>query len=187
MSVTRSLLAALAIVVGCAAETAAGQDPFDRRSWALELTATALAEAWNYNGAREELIGIGPGLTYALRDGIVLHAGTTVWYVSQRGSDAFALGLIGGARWAVWRETGRTVSLDLAVGGSRAESPIPPGGTRFNYVFRTGATLTWPLPGGVRAQAGLSWLHLSNNSLSGRSRNPDIQALGVQLGALIPF
>lgn len=186
MTAARSLLLLAALAV-CARDGYAQPDPFERRSWALELSATGLTEAWNYNRSREELVGIHPGITYAVRDGIMLHVGPTVWYVSQRGTDAFAIGLSGGARWAVWRGSRRALSLDLAVGGSRAESPVPPGGTRFNYIFRAGATLTWPAPGGVRAQAGVSWLHLSNNSLNGRGRNPDVQALGVQLGVLVPF
>jgi hypothetical protein len=187
VAVTRSLLVSVVMIAGFASEGDAGQDPFDHRSWALELSATALGEAWNYNESREELTGITSGLTYAIRDGIVLCTGTTVWYVSQRGSDAFVIGLSGGARWAVWRRQGGALSLDLAVGGSRAESPVPPRGTHFNYIFRTGATLTWPMPGGVRAQAGVSWTHMSNNSPRERNRNPDVQALGVHLGALIPF
>jgi hypothetical protein len=34
---------------------------------------------------------------------------------------------------------------------------------------------------------GITWLHLSNNSLEGRGHNPDIQAVGLTAGVLVPF
>jgi hypothetical protein len=34
---------------------------------------------------------------------------------------------------------------------------------------------------------GLRWVHVSNNGIAGRQRNPDIEALGPQLGLLLGF
>lgn len=186
MTAARSLLL-MAALTGGAGHASAQQEPFDRGAWAVELSGAALGEAWNYNTSREELSGMHAGLAHAVRDGIALRVGPTLWYVGQRGPDAFVMALEGGARWAVWRRGPRALTLDLAVGASRAESPVPPGGTRFNYVFHTGATFVWPLAGRARALAGASWLHLSNNRATGRGRNPDVQALGVHLGVLLPF
>jgi hypothetical protein len=69
----------------------------------------------------------------------------------------------------------------------RAERPVPPRGTRFNYLFQPGVTATWPLLRGTHAAVSFAWLHLSNNSLNGRGHNPDIQAVGFAAGVLIPF
>lgn len=108
-------------------------------------------------------------------------------YVSQRGVDAYVIGWLGGARWLLMRRARGTLSIDLDVGMVRAERPVPPRGTRFNYLFKPGVTATWPLLRGTHAAASLTWLHLSNNSLNGRGHNPDIQALGITAGVLIPF
>jgi hypothetical protein len=175
------------VVFGSAASVNAQSDPFARHAWTLELAVNGLSEAWNYNESREELYGVRCGLTYALREGLMLHIGPTVWYASQRNADAFIVGASGGVRWAVWRGSSRAISLDLGIGGSRAETPVPPRGTRFNYIFQVGTTYTHRLSDRVVAEAALTWLHLSNNSLAGRGRNPDVQAVGLQLGVLIPF
>jgi hypothetical protein len=40
---------------------------------------------------------------------------------------------------------------------------------------------------GTHLLAGLRWIHVSNNGLAGRDRNPDIEAIGPQMGILISF
>jgi hypothetical protein len=39
----------------------------------------------------------------------------------------------------------------------------------------------------VHALGGLRWVHVSNNSLAGRDRNPDIEAIGPTIGVLFGF
>jgi hypothetical protein len=40
---------------------------------------------------------------------------------------------------------------------------------------------------GIHLLGGLRFVHLSNNSLAGRNRNPDIEALGPAIGLLYGF
>jgi hypothetical protein len=39
----------------------------------------------------------------------------------------------------------------------------------------------------LHAVAALQWIHVSNNSLKGPGRNPDIEAVGPRLGVVIGF
>ena len=39
----------------------------------------------------------------------------------------------------------------------------------------------------VHALVALHWMHVSNNSLKGPGRNPDIEALGPRIGVVIGF
>jgi Lipid A 3-O-deacylase (PagL) len=161
--------------------------PFGRRGWNLELSAHAAVETWNYNVSHETMFGIVPGLTYGLRDGLVLTASGPLYFVDQRGVDAYLLGVTAGVRGRVYRSGGVSGFLEFAVGVSEADTLTPPRGTRFNYLALGGAGLTVRLRPSVHLLASLRWIHVSNNGLAGRSRNPDIEAVGPQLGVLIGF
>ena len=54
----------------------------------MELGASAALEAWNYNISHEELGGIATGITYGVREGLVLTGSWPMYFVSQRGVDA---------------------------------------------------------------------------------------------------
>jgi hypothetical protein len=163
------------------------EDPFERRGWHLELSADLALEAWNYNANREEMYGIAPGITYGLREGLVLTAGGPLYYVSQRGVDAFLLGATFGVRGRVLRR-GRTAGfVEFQVGASHADTYTPPRGTRFNYLALGGAGVTVRLRRHTHLLAALKWVHVSNNSLAGRDRNPDIEAIGPRIGLLMGF
>jgi hypothetical protein len=82
-------------------------------------------------------------------------------------------------RWSLYWE--------FQVGISESDTPVPPGGTRFNYLALGGIGAAWRLRPGVHALGGLRWVHVSNNSLAGRHRNPDIEAVGPMLGVLVGF
>ena len=172
-----------------AAQPATGppNDPFADGAWMLSLSVSALTEAWNYNDNREELYEIESGLQYAVREGLAVGVTGLTAYISQRGVDAYAMGWLGGPRWALYRRAGGAVSVNLDVGMVRAELPTPPRGTRFNYLFRIGASVSWPVSRSVNALVSVGWLHLSNNSLNGPGHNPDIQTIGVTAGVLMPF
>ncbi|MCA1560516.1 MAG: hypothetical protein LC804_09705 [Acidobacteria bacterium] len=162
-------------------------DPYAPGTCATELSAEYLIEAWNYNLSREALRGGSVGVACGVRTGLALTARAPLLYVSQRGTDGYLLGVASGVRWRAFGRGGSALFLELAVGASRAETRVPPAGTRVNYVFQTGAGVSWPAWRSMHALAGVRWLHLSNNSLAGRNRNPDIQAIGVHAGVLVPF
>jgi hypothetical protein len=187
----RILGAVMAIVFvfshGAHAQQASAADAFADGAWHLELSSQAFSELWNYNLSREELYGLSTGLTYGAREGIALFLSTPVFYVSQRTADALAIGLTGGARWRIARRGRAAGFLELTLGVAHAETPVPPRGTRFNYVFQPGAGVTVGVRGRAHVMAGIRWLHLSNAGHGGRDRNPDIQAVGLHAGVLLPF
>jgi lipid A 3-O-deacylase PagL len=167
--------------------TSGQDDPFARRGWHLELGGHGALETWNYNISHEELHGLRAGLTYGLRDGLTLMAGSPLYYVAQRGTDGYAFGATFGVRGRVYRRGNVSVFLEVEVGVSESDTPVPPRGTRFNYLLLGGAGATIRLHPGVHLLAGMKWIHISNGGLAGRDRNPDIEAVGPHTSVLIRF
>lgn len=166
------------------APAASTEGGFARGSWQLELSGEAAPEAWDYNLSHETLYGIVVGLGYAVRDGFVVAIAAPAYGVSQRGPDGVLLGGAAGVRGRLHRGARSSIFWELGLGGARATVPVPPGGTRFNYLVLAGAGATVGVHAGLHLVAGLQWIHLSNNSLAGRNRNPDLQAVGLRVGLL---
>jgi hypothetical protein len=162
-------------------------DPFSRRGWNLELGGHGALETWNYNGSHEELWGLRAGFTYGLGNGITVIAGWPLYYVSQRGVDSYVFGTTFGLRGKIYRRGGFRAFLEVEVGVSDSDTNVPPRGTRFNYLAMGGAGATIRLRPGVHLLTGLKWVHVSNNGLAGRDRNPDIEAVGPHVSVLIGF
>lgn len=177
----------LASAAGAQTSGPAAADSFARRGWHLELTAHTASETWNYNVSHETMIGIAPGITYGLRDGLVLTAAGPLYYVDQRGVNAYLLGATFGVRQRVYRARPFSLFLEFEIGVSKADTLTPPRGTQFNYLATGGAGATVRLRSGLHLLGSLRWIHVSNNGLAGSSRNPDIEAVGPQVGLLIAF
>jgi hypothetical protein len=179
--------ARLTIAAHAQTAAAAPDDPFARRGWHLELGAHKAFETWNYNTSREEMLGVLTGLTYGIGRGMVLTGRSQLYYVDQRGIDAWLIGATVGIRGRVFRRARTSLFVELDVGISEADTIVPPRGTRFNYLALGGGGATVRVSPGVHLLASLRWVHVSNGSLAGRSRNPDIEAVGLVLGALAKF
>jgi hypothetical protein len=162
-------------------------DPFARGTWQLELSGHTGIETWNYNISHEEMYGGFAGASYGLRDGLALTAGAPLYYVSQRGVDGWLLGATFGVRGRVYRARATTIFLGFEVGVSESDTFVPPRGTRFNYLALGTAGVMVRAKAGVHVFGAIKWIHVSNNGLAGRHRNPDIEAVGPQLGVLIGF
>jgi hypothetical protein len=162
-------------------------DPFERRGWHLELAAHGALEAWNYNISHEELVGVVPAITYGLGRGLVLTGSWPMYFVSQRGSDAYLVGGTFGLRARLYRRERWAAFLEMKVGVSGADTYVPPRGTRFNYLAFGGGGVTMRIRPSVHWLAGLEWIHISNGGFAGRDRNPDIEAVGLRAGVLIGF
>lgn len=162
-------------------------DPFERRGWHLELGGQGALETWNYNISHEELYGWRAGLTYGIREGLTLVAGSPVWYVAQRRTDAFLIGATIGIRGRIYRRGKVSAFLEVDLGVSESDTPVPPRGTRFNYLALGGGGATIRVRRGMYLLTGLKWIHISNNGLAGRNRNPDIEAVGPQAALLLRF
>jgi hypothetical protein len=184
---------ALVLVIGSSAhaqapaQPASAADPFGRRGWHLELGAHGALETWNYNISHEELSAIRTGITYGLGKGVTLVAGASLYYIGQRGVDGFLFGATFGVRGRIYRRGRMTVFYEGEVGISESDTFVPPRGTRFNYLALGGAGSTFRLRDGLHLLTGLKWIHVSNNGLAGRSRNPDIEAVGPHASLLMRF
>ncbi|HXG55558.1 MAG TPA: hypothetical protein VNJ03_09300 [Vicinamibacterales bacterium] len=178
------------LLLWTAAPALAQSDPgdlFTKGEWHLELGAHGAVETWNYNISHENMFAGAPGVTYGLGKGTVFVVNTPLYYVDQRGIDAMFLGVTWGVRGRVYRRSRFSVYLEFEVGISKADVFTPPGGTRFNYLALGAAGLTTRLSSETHLLTGIKWVHVSNNSLAGRSRNPDIEAVGPHVAILRRF
>ena len=162
-------------------------DPFGNGSWQLELTGHAAFETWNYNISHEEMYGSFAGFSYGLCEGLAFTVSAPLYYTDQRGIDGWLLGATFGVRGRVYRRSAMSVFLGFEVGLSEADTFVPPRGTRFNYLALGSGGVTVRVRPRLHLLAAIKWVHVSNNGLAGRHRNPDIEAVGPQLGVLIGF
>ena len=167
------------------AQAPARDDPFADGRWRAEFLAGAALEAWNYNPSHEELYGLTQGITYGLRDGLVVMARQRLFYVSQRRNDSRLLGVTSGLRWRVYRRGRASAFLQFDVGISDAAVALPPGGTRFNYLANGGGGVAVRMSRRIHAIALLEVIHVSNGGIAGHDRNPDIEAIGPSVGVTI--
>jgi len=193
----RALIGLLASMVcilraaGAAAQTPSTppvpDDPLARHGWHLDLTVHSAFEVANYNGNHEEMFGEFAGFTYGIREGLAIRVAAPLYYVWQRGTDGALFGLTGGLRGRLVKKPRWSAFWEFELGVSEADTYVPPRGTRFNYLAIGGGGVTVQIRPGIHLLGGLRFVHLSNNSLAGRSRNPDIEALGPTIGVLYGF
>ena len=162
-------------------------DPFARGKWHFEAEAAAGIEAWNYNISHEELYGVSEGVTYGVRNGLVLRAAQRIAYVSQRAEDAVLLGLTIGVRGRIYQRGRLSAFLQGDVGISHTAIATPPRGTRFNYLAIGGGGVMVRVHPRVHVVSALQLTHVSNAGLKGPGRNPDIEAFGPSIGVLVSF
>lgn len=144
-------------------------------------------EAWNYNVSDEDLFGGTVGLWYpAGRDWSIGAELLVLWVHQER---VPSTGLAGIALIARRRFHRDAVSYFIEGGGgvSHAARFVPQRGTRFNYVGQAAFGITHETSRYVHFIASFRFLHISNNGLAGRDRNPDIEAFGIQIGMLLPL
>jgi hypothetical protein len=163
------------------------EDAFAKGRWRAEFLAEAALEAWNYNPSHEELYGLTQGVSYGLRDGLVLIARQRLFYISQRRNDSRLLGITSGLRARVYRRGRTSAFLQFDLGISDAAVALPPGGTRFNYIGIGGAGVMMQINRRLQAIAVVEVIHISNAGIAGHDRNPDIEAIGPSLGISIGF
>jgi len=162
-----------------------GEDAFAAHRWSAEFALQAALEAWNYNANHTELYGVQEGVAYGLRHGLVLTANQRIYYVSQRGNDTWVLGLTSGLRGRLYRKSRASAFWQFEAGVSDAAIAVKPRGTRFNYLAlgRIGALVR--LNARLYLNNSIDVIHVSNASLKGRGRNPDIEAIGLTTGLIV--
>lgn len=151
--------------------------------WGVEFAGSVFVESWDMNRFRERLGGAVVGVSRQMTSRWRLGLETNLLYVKQQPlGDVFLPSLCLMVRVGMF-EVGKTVVFaEVGAGASYASNEVPNHGTRFNLVSQTGVGVSRPVSASVDFVGGARWLHVSNNSLDGASRNPDIQALGVYVG-----
>ena len=162
-----------------------GTDPGRRRT--LDISGGVLREAWDYNLSDEDLGGIWATLFYPVSRHWAFGVEIAGIGVHQERVPSVAIGAF--ALVARWQRPlgGGSWFADTGAGLSYGSGIVPERGTQFNYVAHASVGILRPLRAGRSVTAALLWLHLSNNGLAGRSRNPDIQAVGVRVGVSLPL
>lgn len=162
--------------------------PFERDGFGVEFTGVLLGEAWNLNERREWLVDGTAGVwwTFTPRATLVVEFHAT--RVFQSGArDAYVNGLAPMLRWKFAERGAWRFFTETGAGISWSDTAVPPRGTRFNYLLIAGAGLTRRLGPQTHALLGARLIHVSNASLAGASRNPDIEAIGGFAGLAIGF
>ena len=153
----------------------------------MEVSGEVTREAWNYNLSDEDLWGGSAHIWYRVGRTWSIGSEVLVLWVHQ---ERVASTPVAGFSIAVRREfPAPTVSYFVEWDGglSYAARFVPQRGTRFNFVTEAAAGVIRPVGRDSHVVFSLRWLHLSNNGTAGRSRNPDIQALGFRVGVLVPL
>jgi hypothetical protein len=167
----------LALTLGGAGVSA--QTPEDPKltTLTIDVGGVVLREVWDLNGSTESLAGAAAGIDRQVWRGVALRGEALALHVDQAGGNAWLRGFTVGTRTR-WRTRQVRPFVDIAVGLSNATLPVPPTGTRVNYLAVIGAGIERRLGSVVLAVTG-RWLHASNNGREGRHRNPDTQSLGA--------
>ena len=158
-------------------------EPDGRTRWHLELTGGFFLEAWDLNQFRDQLLGGTFGFSRRVAPHWTIGVETSLLRVSRQPVGGLLMPAVSVVLRRTVFQVGETVVfLEGGGGGSYASDEVPDSGTRFNLVAQTGVGLTRAMSRRIDVVGGLRWLHVSNNSLNGRARNPDIQALGLYFG-----
>jgi hypothetical protein len=162
--------------------------PFTKNVVGVELGGAFLSEAWNFNSTYE-WIGDGSfAMWWAFKQGHALVVEFHAFGVHQpRPRAAFVNGIMPIYRVRLFEGQKTSMFVELGVGVSWSDTDVPPRGTKFNYLIVTSAGLTHKLNNQVYAIASARVLHLSNASLMGPNRNPDIEAVGGYFGIFVGF
>ena len=156
-------------------------------NWYVEMGGAFFLEAWDLNEHREQLVGgkvllardMGPNRAIGVQTAL-LHV------VPSPGQNAFLPTWSFVLRQNLIRFSSFSILAEGSGGLSYASTQIPKLGTRFNFVSQVGLGLQSHQSANGQFITGFHWLHVSNNSLNGSSRNPDIQAIGIYLGWRLP-
>ncbi|MGQ0737195.1 MAG: hypothetical protein ACT4QD_26560 [Acidobacteriota bacterium] len=163
-------------LVGVSTASLSAQSP----GWSIDVAATAMVEAWNYNESRETLAGVLVGVNRRVWRALSVRLEGMTLRVEQVSDDAWLAGVTAGMR-VRWPRPGVQPFVDLAAGWSQATADTPFRGTASNILLVSGGGVAIPI-GAVSVDLAARWFHLSNNGSAGRDRNPDIQAAAAVIG-----
>jgi len=162
--------------------------PFARQAFGVEVTGALLTEAWNSNGTHEVVGEATFSVNWTFMDGAALVVQFHAAGISQASPRAaFLNGIVPQVRFRVFSRNDFTLFIETGAGVSWSDTTTPPRGTRFNFLLLASSGFMYKLTPQIYAVASARLLHLSNASLFGRDRNPDIEALGGAFGIYFAF
>lgn len=146
-----------------------------------------MAEAWNLNERREEVIEGTASFWGAIGSRVALGVEFHHAWVLQHVPGAFVQGvsplirikLTNRPRWNWYAETGPGVSW------SDLTTPIR--GTKFNYLFQAGTGAIRRMSPTSHLLVAYRFFHLSNNGREGKDHNPDLEMMGPYVGWSFSF
>jgi opacity protein-like surface antigen len=149
-----------------------------QRNWTAQ-SYVALA------GARDEwLPSLNVGVGYNPLPQLSLNVEVAAYGVFQDGENAGA----GEARLMLrhhfFVKERWTAFADVGFGAFEASERVPEGGTRFNFVFRSGLGVSYELRDGMYLMGGARYWHLSNAKMEGDLRNPSINGVEGYVGLM---
>lgn len=100
------------------------------------------------------------------------------------GEDAWGYGISGVLRHHLLRYEKSTLFADVTFGPIESTSPLPVGGTNFNFIFRAGLGVTYQLDEHLHLLSGIRYFHVSNARLEGAERNPSINGAEGYVGLM---
>ena len=183
-----SWIATLAAVL-MAATPAAAQErrPFHHGTVGIEFAAAPLVEIWNLNGHREPMVEVSASFWGAVSDRFMVGIEFQNGYVFQHTPGALVQGISPLLRWRFADRPTWDWFVEVGPGVSWSDLDTPPNGTRFNYLFQAGAGAIKQFRSTQSLVLAYRFLHLSNNHREGRTRNPDLELMGLYAGWSFSF
>ena len=174
----RVLTALLTVFGFCAVAYADDGLTLSRGTWSAQTYAAYGAES------HEKLLNGNFGIGYYFIDNLSFSLEVAGYDVLQEGPDAYAgelrlmmrHHLIVRDRWSIFADVGQGVI--------ESSDRVPPGGTRFNFIFRAGLGATWELRDNMHLIGGVHYVHLSNAQIEGSDRNPSINGIEGYVGLM---
>jgi hypothetical protein len=170
--------------------------PLEGGTIGLEIAGGLFIEAWNLNDRRESLVEGSAGVWWCMIDRLTVQFEFHAMRVFQDPNRAaFINGFTPVVRWHFFASPQQppssasqwSVFVEVGPGISWSDTRVPPRGTEFNYLALAGGGLMGRLGRQTHMVTGFRWLHISNNGLEGRARNPDIEAFGGYAGISVAF
>ena len=184
-----SWILAAAGLLAMTATPAQGQErrPFQQGTVGIEAAAAPLIEIWNLNGHREPMLDVSASFWGAVSDRFMLGVEFQHAFVFQHTPGAFIQGISPLLRWRFADRPNWDWFVEVGPGVSWSDLDTPPSGTRFNYLFQAGAGAIKQIGSTQSLVLAYRFLHLSNNHREGRTRNPDLEMMGLYAGWSFSF
>lgn len=177
-----ALLASLAMF----GNVAQAESMFAKGSQGLTLVG---GQAFPIGNDDEYYTNLGGGYSYYFLDKVAVTARLDGFYAaSTESNDTFGGGFSLIPRWHYFERDKLSLFIDGGLGVSYWDDRLTtPDGTRFNFIVRAGAGLTYELKQDWFLVTGIEWLHFSNAGMQGSDRHPGSNALSTYVGLMWMF